>query len=148
MSTYTGLIPFIRRTSTLLLSLSSAASHFPPPPYLLSTLPRELILFSFLTFLYLQLGQTALHRCADKGQAKMAFDLLELGCNPNIQDKKGNTPLHLAKKYKHQIIADCLLSKGADSKIRNKVSVAYSKVFTHISMAIHEFSVLLDLQMQ
>lgn len=40
-------------------------------------------------------GKTALHEAADQDCIESIEKLLEAGANPNIQDKDGNTPLHL-----------------------------------------------------
>lgn len=39
---------------------------------------------------------------------------MEKGAKINVMDKKGNTPLHLAAKYGHELFVMELLSQSAD----------------------------------
>jgi ankyrin repeat protein len=45
-------------------------------------------------------GNTMLHIAAQNGNVKIAELLIEKGCNPNHQNKQGNTPGHFAIAYK------------------------------------------------
>jgi ankyrin repeat protein len=63
-------------------------------------------------------GKTALHivaSCTQWWHTHALKYLLENGANPNIQDKKGNTPLHIAAESSSDIAVSHLLSHGADA---------------------------------
>jgi len=54
---------------------------------------------------------TALHAAALAGRAEAARLLLEAGADLNAKDKKGKTPLDLAKAKDHTAVADLLMKK-------------------------------------
>ncbi|GAB1314484.1 hypothetical protein MFIFM68171_04694 [Madurella fahalii] len=57
----------------------------------------------------------ALHRAAWAGSAQTAAQLLSSGrANPDIQDLKGWTPLHLAAQYAQSAVSRVLLDNGVD----------------------------------
>ena len=76
-----------------------------------------------------------LHWAASFGQsARMVRLLVEHGCSPNQQNKKGQTPLHEASKGGHEEAARALLAIGAaldatDSDGKTPVDVAKSLDF-------------------
>lgn len=55
-----------------------------------------------------------LHQAAQRGDAKLAANLIERGCDPNSFDELGNTPLHYAAEEEHFDIVKLLLSHGAN----------------------------------
>jgi len=60
--------------------------------------------------------QTALHRAAWAGSARVAMRLLSHSrIDPNIHDARGRTPLHVAAEYAHSAVIRVLLDKRADS---------------------------------
>ncbi|EGG24722.1 hypothetical protein DFA_02966 [Cavenderia fasciculata] len=65
------------------------------------------------------LGNTPLHYSATFGHYDISKYLLELGANPNIQNKAGETALHKAVWYNQIEIATLLIEKGADPNITN-----------------------------
>jgi len=74
-------------------------------------------------------GQTVLHHVVDKFNKNPAKYKEILRCiltRPdikkiiNIQDKDGNTPLHIAVIKENDKLADILIRKGADTSIKNK----------------------------
>jgi hypothetical protein len=46
-------------------------------------------------------GRTALSVAAAEGQLEVVNLLLEAGADPNVKDRRGNTPLYDAVLYKH-----------------------------------------------
>lgn len=60
-------------------------------------------------------GETALHRAARLGSAKMVRSLLNSGANIDAQDKGGRTPLHCA--YTAEVAFE-LLNRGADDSLK------------------------------
>lgn len=68
-------------------------------------------------------GVTALHYAVKENLADYVEHLLQNGANPNIQDAKGNTALHLlslTRKKNYIKIATALLEHGASPDITNK----------------------------
>ncbi len=55
-------------------------------------------------------GQTALHLAAKESNVKFFQKLLERGANPNILDKWGLSPLHLAVEKNHNEIIDLIFA--------------------------------------
>lgn len=74
---------------------------------------------------------TPLHIAAENGSDIALAFLLSWNVNPNVQDKKGLTPLHYGVINGREKIIKKLLQKGADVHIRdynrNKSSVDYSR---------------------
>lgn len=67
-------------------------------------------------------GKTALHivaSCKYWWHTHALKYLLENGADPNIQDKVGNTPLHIAVQSSSDIAVSHLLSHGADPNLLN-----------------------------
>jgi hypothetical protein len=60
-----------------------------------------------------QVDDSTLHWAASFGSAKVATVLLLHGCNPNIVNEDGQSPLHLACKGKHEEVIRLLLDEGA-----------------------------------
>ncbi|XP_048762419.2 uncharacterized protein LOC125670992 isoform X2 [Ostrea edulis] len=58
-------------------------------------------------------GKTALHYCANNGDANNADTLLSRGAQPNMVDKNGNTPLHIAAKKDAVEVIEMLAVNGA-----------------------------------
>ncbi|TAK76543.1 MAG: ankyrin repeat domain-containing protein [Gammaproteobacteria bacterium] len=69
-------------------------------------------------------GNTALHHAVLAGKNKTVASLLvkndkRTGANPNLSNKAGNTPLHIAARKGNLGILEQLLNAGADLSIRN-----------------------------
>lgn len=63
-------------------------------------------------------GNTALHIASQyKRWERHVKALLDLGANPNIQNKDGNTPLHIV--YNSEATAKMLIDHGADLTLVN-----------------------------
>ena len=64
---------------------------------------------------------TALHVACIKGQHAMVCKLLQIGANPKIVDKKGETPLHVVCKHGHSSCIKILLDYDSTLKdMQNK----------------------------
>jgi len=59
---------------------------------------------------------TALHVACIKGQHAMVCKLLQIGANPKIVDKKGETPLHVVCKHGHSSGIKILLNYDSSLK--------------------------------
>jgi len=71
-------------------------------------------------------GQSSLHLvCSQKKESIEACDLLlELKANVNIQDNKGNTPLHYALQNNHDNLVDLILLKEPQLELENKAGLS------------------------
>lgn len=65
-------------------------------------------------------GQTALHKAARLGHAKVVKLLLENGADVRIQDGKGRLPLHLASFQGNVAVANLLLEYGARQQLETR----------------------------
>jgi hypothetical protein len=64
-------------------------------------------------------GDTPLHRAAEKGMRALAESLLARGAEVNARAKNGETPLHFAALDADAAVAELLLDAGSDSTARN-----------------------------
>uniref|UniRef100_A0A7S4PG37 Uncharacterized protein n=1 Tax=Guillardia theta TaxID=55529 RepID=A0A7S4PG37_GUITH len=72
-------------------------------------------------------GWNCLHWCAQQGHVEVAKLLMDeaevLGIESptlvDMQDKEGDTPLHIAVSWGHAELARMMISRNADVKIRN-----------------------------
>ena len=62
-------------------------------------------------------GKNPLHSACEKGNIEAVKCLFDLGANINAQGW-GDTPLHIAARYRHDDIVSFLLDKGADFTIK------------------------------
>ena len=61
-----------------------------------------------------------LHECVVKGQFSVLRLLIDSGCDINVRNNKGQTPLYLAVKNKHKHIVKYLLENKADVHMKYK----------------------------
>ena len=60
-------------------------------------------------------GQNALHLAASKGLVSdVRFLCTKMAGHLSDQDNRGSTPLHVASRYGHEVVAELLLDHGAD----------------------------------
>lgn len=64
-------------------------------------------------------GNSALIIACQNGQGRLVKLLVRSGADPNLQNKRGNTPLHYAILFKFDVIADFVIKHGARTDIRN-----------------------------
>lgn len=83
-------------------------------------------------------GRTAVHSAAEGGAAKNLAALLQSGGKPNVQDREGNTPLHLASMGSfslgftdHVAAVRILLKHGADLHRTNNAGETALHIATH-----------------
>lgn len=103
-------------------------------------------------------GNTALHLAVGKGYTDKSRDgkiltisslelihkLISLGCNVNISNQKGNTPLHLACMRRSIPMIQALLQAGANPNIRNAqgetpqemLDFGYEKASQHLKTSV------------
>ena len=62
---------------------------------------------------------TLLHICTQNGSKTMTKNCLRNGAFLNVQNSRGNTPLHFCYAYGYTELGDYLVSKGADDSLRN-----------------------------
>ncbi|KAJ9605133.1 hypothetical protein H2200_010523 [Cladophialophora chaetospira] len=87
-------------------------------------------------------GRTLLHDACDKGTDDLIEKLLDLGSNPNLQDNKGDTALHVAaRKARGKAIINLLVQHGGDIRIRNnrttKMNLREVQSATGLHIAVH-----------
>ncbi|CAM9707411.1 unnamed protein product [Ectocarpus sp. 12 AP-2014] len=58
-------------------------------------------------------NESALHVSAARGAEALCTALMIAGADPNLRDREGSSPLHLAAKAGHHGVAGILLLKGA-----------------------------------
>lgn len=58
------------------------------------------------------LQRTALHEASLLGLEDYAYQLLQIGANPDASDANGHTPLGLAAQAGHLNVVEILLQKG------------------------------------
>jgi len=67
-------------------------------------------------------GVTPLHRAVGRGQLKVTEQLLGEGCaDPNVEDRAGDRPLHLAARNGDYASVRLLLEHGGDARARSRV---------------------------
>ncbi|ESO12613.1 hypothetical protein HELRODRAFT_63798, partial [Helobdella robusta] len=71
------------------------------------------------------MGESPIHMAAQLGMDRVLDCMLKRGGNPNLQEKTGLTPLHMAVQYRHCTynrinVMKILLSYGADPNICDK----------------------------
>jgi len=64
-----------------------------------------------------QHGNTMLHVAAQNGNIKLAALLIKKGCNPNHQNKQGNTPGHFAMAYQFYQFATWFFDEGGGNDL-------------------------------
>ncbi|QSR84423.1 ankyrin repeat domain-containing protein [Methylacidimicrobium sp. B4] len=78
-------------------------------------------------------GETLLHRCVALQYRSVATFLLLQGANPNVQDRRGMTPLMLAVERRDLEMAKLLLEHGADAHtVRNGSGETAAEMARHL----------------
>lgn len=73
--------------------------------------------------------RAAVHYAAFWGHAHVIKYLIEsCGCNVNVQDSEGDSPLHDAARFAHAEVVTALLAAGADKAMRNKAGMTALQV--------------------
>ncbi|AAR83387.1 CNPV041 ankyrin repeat protein [Canarypox virus] len=81
------------------------------------------------------LGTNVLHTAVGSGNIDIVRSLLTAGANPNVGDKSGVTPLHVAAADKDSyLLMEMLLDSGADPNIK------CANGFTPLFNAIHDYN--------
>jgi len=65
-------------------------------------------------------GKTVMHIAAQNGHLEHARQLLAAGATANVQNGKGQTPLHMSVEYDFYFVSKLLLDSGADGEIVNE----------------------------
>ncbi len=76
----------------------------------------------------LDLNRIALHLATIKGDLNSVISLLELNADVNALDDGGNTPLHYAAHFGHELIANALINKGANKTLLSNTGKTASDV--------------------
>mmetsp|Transcript_50487 Transcript_50487/g.117866 ORF Transcript_50487/g.117866 Transcript_50487/m.117866 type:complete len:317 (+) Transcript_50487:99-1049(+) len=65
-------------------------------------------------------GNVALHIACQNGHLSTVERLLSMGVSVNVQNEKGQTPLHMSAEYDFYFVCKALLGANADVSIENK----------------------------
>ena len=68
-------------------------------------------------------GNTILIVAAQNGSKRMVKTALRFSANINQQNYRGNTATHYAFAYGYKTLAEYILSKGADDRLRNELGL-------------------------
>ncbi len=71
-----------------------------------------------------RLGRTAVIHAAMNGNTNVLSYLLNIGCNPNLCDNSGNSPIMYAAAYGWYFCVESLLGAGADVNLGNDWKVS------------------------
>lgn len=66
----------------------------------------------------------ALHGAAYRGHQEIASHLIKAGCNTNLADENGSTPLMYATIGQHATLASLLLKHGADPLLKDNTGTS------------------------
>ncbi|XP_061393787.1 nuclear factor NF-kappa-B p110 subunit [Musca vetustissima] len=91
-------------------------------------------LHSLLNTIVNNKNQTALHTVCLCNHPHYIRPLLSLGCNPNVQDKNGDTAMHIAVREKHTACLDSFLI----SKKELKLKLRNDDGFTPLHLAVRD----------
>lgn len=97
--------------------------HYACMGYDVSKCVRELLVYGAYVNVLNKNGKTPLHFASRPGNAEVIISLLEAGTNPNLQDKRGNTPLLLFlhnRRGADNSSVSVLLHYHSDVNVRNK----------------------------
>ncbi|XP_055604400.1 uncharacterized protein LOC129752655 [Uranotaenia lowii] len=84
--------------------------------------------------------ESVLHVVAERGHLAMMKILVEeLGCELDVQDDQGNTPLHLAVKAGELATVKYLLSKNASIGIRNNEGIAVYQLLEAVDYDVERY---------
>ena len=64
---------------------------------------------------------TILHHCVEKGAYDFVDALVYNGADPNVKNKYGETPVHIAARNDFDNIMELLLEFGGDVTVKNRV---------------------------
>lgn len=79
-------------------------------------------------------NQTALHFACLYDRPQYIRPLLSLGCNPNVQDRKGDTALHIAVRERHTRCLECFTKSQKELKL----NIRNDDGFTPLHLAIRD----------
>lgn len=74
-----------------------------------------------------QNGNRAIHIAAQNGHKDIVQILINKGCDINVKNMKGNTPLHMAIGYDYYSTAVLLINSGAQLEALNNANIPASK---------------------
>ena len=81
---------------------------------------------------------TILHHCVEMDKYDFVDALLYNGADPNVKNREGNTPLHIAGQKNYGKIMELLLEFGGDLEIKNN----HQRTAVNLAIASKATSVL------
>jgi hypothetical protein len=71
-------------------------------------------------------GNFALHIAAQNGHLEIVRQLIDLGVDVNVKNRKGNSPLHMSVQYDLYFVSKLLIDSGANQDLENDAGMKAS----------------------
>lgn len=88
-------------------------------------------------------GENVLHTACLNNKSEYIRPLISLGCDPNLQDNQGNTPLHIAVQENYERCIDSFLKQTSFVKSELNINLTNDNGLTPLHMAIRADNVSL-----
>ncbi|EAY08303.1 hypothetical protein TVAG_401570 [Trichomonas vaginalis G3] len=92
-------------------------------------------------------GTNVLHEASYQGNLRLVKSLIECGCDKEIKDKDGDTPLIYASEKGHLEVVKYLISVGADKEAKNSFGwtpLIWASIYGHLEVVQYLISVGAD----
>jgi len=83
-------------------------------------------------------GNTILIVAAQNGSKRLVKTALRYNANINQQNYRGNTATHYAFAYGYRTLAEYILSKGADDRLKNELGLACYQGISNVDNGVQK----------